>query len=1189
MQRNRWSVWKPAVVLMLWAAAGTAYGLSAGAIFQVHQDVWCEDGMNCPNDFHVEGLVHSRPGSMPVLVDHIDDLFAAPNGTFSYSISATGTPGSYAFTADWVLTGPGAVGGIPYCTVLKLGLLWEVDAENVIIDVVGWWTRDGQPVGEVIPGLPNGGFVPVIGFDVDDIGGADGPFIRLANGNTVQPPNPQTEPIQVEIVQMDLAAFAPGEQPSFRDLASGTAVIPWVEVLDEQGQPISPINPESIPPDSFFDVFFEIDVPGLPRPAQPLDLVPGGFLVSQQKVEFINNNGQPEERWFFEYHQSQEPEACCIEDGSTCMMLPPGECEQVYGGTPAGAGTMCLGDADGNGIDDACEQAEPKWIQPPDLNQTGMDVDATFDFILADDFLCTQRSLITKVTVWGSWEGEIDPDFQQAGGARFTLSLHKDIPDPDGPGPEYSMPGEVLWVKTFEPYSYFYDVEMANILEWWYNPAQQFAIFPGDQVCWRYEFDIPAAEAFCQEGTPDQPIVYWLDVQAEVMQAGTRFGWKTSYQHWNDDAVWGMGVEPFLGPWNELRYPFEHPWGGQSIDLAFAIAGDDPCPQEDLEFGDAPENALAYPASGVMGMFPTCMTVGPATWIQHTNFGAWMGPAFDFETDGNAGLCPMFAPYDSDECFADGDAGLLVPGSYTIDAANNVVPCPNSPAGPGLGTVCTNAGWGANIDVEVHNHMPNQTVGYVNVLIDWNQDGMWAGSSQCPSGVSVPEHVLVDFPVPNPYDGPLSGLVPPGFLIGPNPGHVWMRVSITERPVGAGWDGSGNFEDGETEDYLLLVDEEPQELDWGDAPDRPYPTLSANSGANHVIVPNMFLGQLIDAEPDGQPDATATGDDISNLPDEDGVAFLTPLARGRTATVQVTASMPGMLDAWIDFNGNGSWADPADQVFLATPLVAGPNLLTLNVPLNASLGATFARFRYSSVGGLPYTGTAFDGEVEDYEVIIEPARITKRNVFYNNSFYDANNPGIQPQIPGNYNDDFDAVDTGKSPLMVGDGAATFTNWTGFDDGITGLMYEVALPSVTPAAGDFTFINRGKNGMGNVLVAPTAFQVLPTANPDVVVCVFTFTNVTNCWLEVNIGTGFGLAAPETHWWGNVRYEDGTIQGLNIPVNATDEIDARNNPSGFFKVAPTYVWDYNKDGSCNATDELGARFNPSGFFSVQVITR
>src|SRR2546425_687640 len=108
-----------------------------------------------------------------------------------------------------------------------------------------------------------------------------------------------------------------------------------------------------------------------------------------------------------------------------------------------------------------------------------------------------------------------------------------------------------------------------------------------------------------------------------------------------------------------------------------------------------------------------------------------------------------------------------------------------------------------------------------------------------------------------------------------------------------------------------------QQLDFGDAPQQ-YPTLLANNGARHVITPGFFLGSLIDAEPDGQPNATATGDDNNpaTADDEDGVQFTSPLIPGQTATVQVTTTMPsgttGFLDAWIDFNANGSWADPGD-------------------------------------------------------------------------------------------------------------------------------------------------------------------------------------------------------------------------------------------------------------------------------------
>jgi len=159
--------------------------------------------------------------------------------------------------------------------------------------------------------------------------------------------------------------------------------------------------------------------------------------------------------------------------------------------------------------------------------------------------------------------------------------------------------------------------------------------------------------------------------------------------------------------------------------------------------------------------------------------------------------------------------------------------------------------------------------------------------------------------------------------------------------------------------------------DWGDAPDVPFPTLKASNGARHVIDGVTFLGGPPDAEPDGQPNATATGDDLAGSPDEDGVQWVSPLIPGFTAFVDVTASVPGMLDAWIDFNANGSWADPGEQIFLSFPLNPGSNQLMFYVPPGSSPGATFARFRFSTAGGLSYTGSAPDGEVEDYVVSIQ--------------------------------------------------------------------------------------------------------------------------------------------------------------------------------------------------------------------------
>lgn len=225
------------------------------------------------------------------------------------------------------------------------------------------------------------------------------------------------------------------------------------------------------------------------------------------------------------------------------------------------------------------------------------------------------------------------------------------------------------------------------------------------------------------------------------------------------------------------------------------------------EWGDAPEGPTvnAYPFLGfVPASFPTCMTVGPATWIYHASPLAWFGPAMDPEIEGNAGLCPAFPPYDFDECFLDGDAGLITPGPFTIAGGPLAeVTCPGSP-GTALGPACTVAAWGPNVDILVTN--PSQLQAFVNVLIDWDQSASWGGVSPCSTG-PAPEWVLVNFPVPPGFVGSLSLLAPPPFLIGPNNRFVWARFTISLEPILlTDWDGSGQFQAGETEDYLLRID-----------------------------------------------------------------------------------------------------------------------------------------------------------------------------------------------------------------------------------------------------------------------------------------------------------------------------------------------------------------------------------------------
>src|SRR5205823_5576492 len=164
------------------------------------------------------------------------------------------------------------------------------------------------------------------------------------------------------------------------------------------------------------------------------------------------------------------------------------------------------------------------------------------------------------------------------------------------------------------------------------------------------------------------------------------------------------------------------------------------------------------------------------------------------------------------------------------------------------------------------------------------------------------------------------------------------------------------------------------QIDFGDAPDSlGYPTLMIFNGARHRLVPGIYLGTRIDFEPDGQPDPNATGDDLNGINDDDGVKFTTPLLVGQMAKVDLIASINGLLDAWVDFDANGSWADPGEQIFASQPLTAGTNHLSFPVPTAAVPSNTFARFRFSTAGHLSFDGPAADGEVEDYQVTIAPA------------------------------------------------------------------------------------------------------------------------------------------------------------------------------------------------------------------------
>jgi hypothetical protein len=158
-------------------------------------------------------------------------------------------------------------------------------------------------------------------------------------------------------------------------------------------------------------------------------------------------------------------------------------------------------------------------------------------------------------------------------------------------------------------------------------------------------------------------------------------------------------------------------------------------------------------------------------------------------------------------------------------------------------------------------------------------------------------------------------------------------------------------------------------FDHSDAPE-PYPVTLAENGARHNDA-GPTLGATRDVEADGIHSAAADADGA----DEDGVTFGTIQVGALDATLTVNvqnAPAGAKLDGWIDFNVDGNWGSPGEQIFASVDVADGDNVLEYDVPSWALSGTTYARFRLSTAGELGIVGPATNGEVEDYQVEITP-------------------------------------------------------------------------------------------------------------------------------------------------------------------------------------------------------------------------
>ncbi len=195
-------------------------------------------------------------------------------------------------------------------------------------------------------------------------------------------------------------------------------------------------------------------------------------------------------------------------------------------------------------------------------------------------------------------------------------------------------------------------------------------------------------------------------------------------------------------------------------------------------------------------------------------------------------------------------------------------------------------------------------------------------------------------------------------------GHIFLvDITLQNETVLFAYGPSSSSNDGARCATAPIIDEsEPASIDFGDAPDS-YGTSLGSNGARHSVG-DLYLG------------ATVSAEYYPNDPDnDDGVQFITTLEKGLDALISVTSSKSGYLNAWFDWNNDGVFSED-EQAVESYTLSNGENRLLIDVPLTATSGTIWSRFRVSPQASVASTGGVANGEVEDYQVTTIDSGIT---------------------------------------------------------------------------------------------------------------------------------------------------------------------------------------------------------------------
>lgn len=174
--------------------------------------------------------------------------------------------------------------------------------------------------------------------------------------------------------------------------------------------------------------------------------------------------------------------------------------------------------------------------QLPD--ELGWDVDGSVPMLLGDDWQCSETGWIQDLHFWGSWRHGVTGVIR-----RFDVSIYSDVPaNTDLP---YSHPGELLWTQEIGDFNII--PVQTDAREGWYEPFTGDAIELDHQEYFQYDIQLREDQYFWQE----EGNIYWLVISATLLDSvATQWGWKSSVDHFNDDATWNVLGETCVQPDN---------------------------------------------------------------------------------------------------------------------------------------------------------------------------------------------------------------------------------------------------------------------------------------------------------------------------------------------------------------------------------------------------------------------------------------------------------------------------------------------------------------------------------------------------------------------------------------------------------------------------------------------------------------